>query len=197
MAIKKSAARGRPRSFDADKALDVAQRLFHERGYDAVGVADIGKALGISPPSFYNAFGSKAALYERVLDRYSSTSFINQILERTDSISEVITALLDEAARRYADAEGISGCLVLDGARNSGDAEAQAQTRKRNEQTRELITARIAQDVPAKAKLRAGIVMIALNGLSASAREGASEAELAAFARAVARSLRKEFSRPA
>ena len=65
--------RGRPRKFDPDEALATAQALFQARGYDAVGVADITAALGINPPSFYAAFGSKAGLYARTLCRYTET----------------------------------------------------------------------------------------------------------------------------
>ncbi len=53
-----------------DAAIDTAMKLFHARGYDAVGVAELGEELGITPPSFYAAFGSKAGLLERVLKRY-------------------------------------------------------------------------------------------------------------------------------
>jgi len=45
----------------------MAQRLFHSRGYDAVSVADLTKEIGINPPSFYAAFGSKLGLYTQVL----------------------------------------------------------------------------------------------------------------------------------
>ena len=34
-----SSSRGRPRQFNPDEAVAVAQRLFHEHGYDAVSVA--------------------------------------------------------------------------------------------------------------------------------------------------------------
>ncbi len=47
---------GRPRQFDAEQAIETAQRLFHARGYDAVSVADLTQAFGINPPSFYAAF---------------------------------------------------------------------------------------------------------------------------------------------
>ena len=70
-ATKISGSRGRPRSFDLDQAIDIAMKLFHARGYDAVGVAELVAALGIKPPSFYAAFGSKAGLLERALERYA------------------------------------------------------------------------------------------------------------------------------
>ena len=66
---KKAGPRGRPRRFDPNDGVATAQQIFHAHGYDAVSVADVTQALGINPPSFYAAFGSKAGLYARVLDR--------------------------------------------------------------------------------------------------------------------------------
>lgn len=43
---------GRPRQFDAEQAIETAQRLFHARGYDAVSVADSTRAFGINPRAF-------------------------------------------------------------------------------------------------------------------------------------------------
>ncbi len=43
---------GRPRQFDAEQAIETAQRLFHARGYDAVSVADLTRAFGINPRAF-------------------------------------------------------------------------------------------------------------------------------------------------
>src|SRR5690606_38817303 len=71
-----SRPRGRPRRFDPEQAVAIAQQLFHARGYDAVSIAELTEALGINPPSFYAAFGNKASLYARVLDRYAGTGAI-------------------------------------------------------------------------------------------------------------------------
>ncbi len=73
MTTKHSRTPGRPRQFDPEQAIETAQHLFHSRGYDAVSVADLTKAFGINPPSFYAAFGSKLGLYTRVLKRYRMT----------------------------------------------------------------------------------------------------------------------------
>src|SRR5690606_27399793 len=96
--------RGRPRKFDVDEAIATAQSLFHSRGYDAVSVSDVTGALGINTPSFYSAFGSKAGLYERVINRYSDHGAIplEDILRPDRPVAACITEMLKEAARRYA-----------------------------------------------------------------------------------------------
>lgn len=40
---------GRPRQFDAEQAIETAQRLFHARGYDAVSVADLTRLSASTP----------------------------------------------------------------------------------------------------------------------------------------------------
>ena len=192
MTDTKLPGRGRPRGFDPEEAVATAQRLFQERGYDGVGVAEIGKALGITPPSFYNAFGSKAALFDRVLDRYAGSfgRFVPDALEGGGDACAAVERVLKDAARLYARRDGIAGCLVLDGARGSNDPEVVALTARRMADSSEVIAARIARDLPARAHELASIVTIALKGLSAAARDGASRAELDGFARAAAAGFR-------
>ena len=191
-ATKKSQRRGRPRGFDPEQAIATAQALFQKKGYDGVGVADIGKALGITPPSFYNAFGSKAALFDKVLDRYAGSfgRFVPDALDGGGGVAEAVERVLRDAARLYARKDGIAGCLVLDGARSSGDAEAVAMTRRKMEESQALIAARIAAEAPDRADRLASIVVTALKGLSAAARDGASAEELRAFADAAAAGFR-------
>ncbi|ATE63326.1 TetR/AcrR family transcriptional regulator [Rhizorhabdus dicambivorans] len=198
VATKKSQPRGRPRGFDPDAAIETAQQLFQEKGYDGVGVADIGKALGITPPSFYNAFGSKAALFGKVLERYAGGfgRFVPEALAGQGGAAEAVDRILRDAARLYAKRDGVAGCLVLDGARGSGDAEAQALTARMIDESRAMIAARIAVEEPGRADLLATVVTTALKGMSAAARDGASEAELRAFADMAAAGFRAMLSRP-
>jgi TetR/AcrR family transcriptional regulator, repressor for divergent bdcA len=114
-----SRPRGRPRRFDPEDAVATAKHLFHARGYDAVTVADVTEALGINPPSFYAAFGNKAGLYARILDRYASTEAIplHELLQPDKPVAACLTAVLEEAARRYAADPAAAGCLVLEGTR--------------------------------------------------------------------------------
>lgn len=48
--------------------LDNALDLFSEKGYDAVSVDQIAKAVGIKAPSLYNHFPSKKAIFEAIVD---------------------------------------------------------------------------------------------------------------------------------
>jgi TetR/AcrR family transcriptional repressor of nem operon len=58
---------GRPRSFDETEAVTRAAALFAEHGYEGTSVDDLVRGLGIHRGSLYSTFGSKRALYLRVL----------------------------------------------------------------------------------------------------------------------------------
>jgi AcrR family transcriptional regulator len=63
-------ARGRPREFDEETALDAAVDVFWRQGYEGTTLDDLTLAMGISKPSLYGAFGDKARTFERALERY-------------------------------------------------------------------------------------------------------------------------------
>ena len=52
-----------------DQLLDAASSLFYEEGIAATGVDEIVRAAGVSKPTLYAHFGSKAALVAAVLER--------------------------------------------------------------------------------------------------------------------------------
>src|ERR1700680_2711046 len=68
---KVSFALGRPRAFDAEKALDRAMQVFWRKGYLGTSLSDLTDAMGINRPSLYAAFGNKKSLFRKVLDRYA------------------------------------------------------------------------------------------------------------------------------
>lgn len=188
--------RGRRRSFDVDEAVETAMRLFHARGYDAVGVAELGAELGIKPPSFYAAFGSKAGLFERALQRYSSgeANIFARARAEGGSVAEVIERTLLLAARLYPERNGVAGCLVLDGARNSADPEACALAEAMRKAGVSAVRDFIATEEPKRAGELADFVVIAMKGMSAAARDGADEAALTAFAEMAGRTFRRELA---
>ena len=175
---------GRPRRFDLDTALSLGQAMFHEHGYDAVGLAALTDRLAIRAPSFYAAFGSKAGFFERVLDRYvASVLPLEAILRPGRPADEAVTALLEEAARTYAKHPDARGCLVLEAARAGGSVEAAALARRVAERNREKVLRFVAATHPATADRVRDAVASTMSGLSANAREGWSEERLLAIAR--------------
>ena len=179
-----SKPRGRPRRFDPQEGVAKAQALFHERGYDAVSVTDVTKTLGINPPSFYAAFGSKADLYAQVLDRWSQTGAIPmaEILRDDRPVAEALVSLLEDAARRYSGGCGAQGCLVIEGTR-SNDAEAREIACVLNKAAVEFIRDYIARRHPQQADALTDFVSTTMTGLSAKARDGHSLEQLLGTAR--------------
>jgi TetR/AcrR family transcriptional repressor for divergent bdcA len=177
-----------------DRAVEAAMKLFHARGYDAVGVAELGAALGIAPPSFYAAFGSKAGLFARALQRYqdSGANIFARARAQGGTVAGTVDRMFARAARIYPAHDGVAGCLVLDGTRNSADPEARALAGAAREASRKAIRDFIATEHPSRADKLADLVTIALAGMSAAARDGASTASLRAFAASMSRAFRRE-----
>ncbi|MFC7552981.1 TetR/AcrR family transcriptional regulator [Pseudoroseomonas wenyumeiae] len=188
MTTKTPRPRGRPRRFDPEEAVATAQRLFHARGYDAVGVADITEALGINPPSFYAAFGSKAGLYARTLGRYTESEgvLLQEILRPGRPVAEALAAVLEEAARRYASdctkPGSAAGCLALEGAR-CNDPEAREAARALVAAAQDTIHRFVAATHPELAGQLTDYVVTLMAGLSSMARSGHDLDRLLATAR--------------
>ena len=52
-----------------ERILDTAARLFRERGFDGIGVADLMKNAGLTHGGFYGQFESKEHLAEQAVER--------------------------------------------------------------------------------------------------------------------------------
>jgi TetR/AcrR family transcriptional repressor for divergent bdcA len=187
--------RGRPRRFDPEQAVATAERLFHARGYDAVSIADITDAIGINPPSFYAAFGSKAGLYARTLGHYTGTKGVplHEILLPGRPVAEALAAVLEEAARRYAvdpthPGSAAAGCLTIEGAR-CNDPDAREAARALVAVARDTIHRFVATTHPEAAARLTDYVVTVMTGLSTMAREGHGLERLLATARLASSSI--------
>lgn len=115
-------ARGRPREFDCDQALDRALQLFWQKGYEGTSLSDLTGAMGINRPSLYAAFGNKESLFQKVLDRYAGgpACFVREALEEPTARA-VAERLLRKAGEAQSDPRTPRGCLLVHGALACGD----------------------------------------------------------------------------
>ncbi|HET7715594.1 MAG TPA: TetR/AcrR family transcriptional regulator [Bauldia sp.] len=186
------AKRGRPATFDRDEALRGAMEVFWARGYEGATLEDLQAAMGgISPPSLYNAFGSKEALFKEVVDLFMATvgAPAAQALAGEQTAREAIEGMLRRSAEAFSMPGKPHGCLVALGATNCAPANKGPQDyllaiRRR---TPGLIKQRLDRAV-AEGELPAGLDTGAVaafyttiaHGLGIRAGDGASRRELMA-----------------
>src|SRR5882672_8200277 len=192
-AEKPTRARGRPLSFDRDKALENAMHIFWERGYEAASVSELTAAMGITPPSLYAAFGDKERLFLEAIERYASGpgGGAPRALAEEPTARAAIERLLHEAAEELTSSCHPAGCMVVTAATNCSVASAhiQAALAKRRASAEAGIRERIEQgiadgELPADtdAAALANFYTTVFQGMAMQARDGASHDSLLATA---------------
>ena len=181
-------ARGRPRTFDTDKALNAALGLFWRHGYEGTSLAMLTEAAGVNVPSLYAAFGNKEALFRKAVERYlqGPASYLPTACQEPTARG-VVEALFRGAIEMAATRGHADGCLLVQGALASGAATepiraelaglraaAEAAVRRR------LTRARDEGDLPAGADpaALARYLMTVIWGLSVQAAGGATRRQL-------------------
>jgi TetR/AcrR family transcriptional repressor of nem operon len=100
-----------------ERVVEIAGRLFRERGFDAVSIGDLMKEAGLTHGGFYRQFDSKEALIREVCLRGASESVA--AVHADDGPSAYIEEFLDAyLSTRHRD-DPMTGCTV---AALSGDA---------------------------------------------------------------------------
>ncbi|UOB08037.1 TetR/AcrR family transcriptional regulator [Streptomyces sp. HP-A2021] len=130
-----------------------ASRLFRERGYDGVGVAELMAAAGFTHGGFYKHFRSKADLMAE-----ASASGLSQTVARTEGLdpAEFVERYV---SREHRDGRG-DGCTIAalggDAARQPADIKTEFAAGIEN-----LLTALQSQsDTPGDAEQRAARMMV-------------------------------------
>jgi AcrR family transcriptional regulator len=184
------AIRGRPRSFDRDLALRRAMEVFWEKGYEGAQLRDLTAAMGVAPPSFYAAFGSKEAAFREAVELYVATVGAKPIraLDEADTARAGIRAMLAGSAE-VALASRSGGCLLILGVVNclqETDALREllkAMRRTTLDRVRKRLRRGVREgDLPANTdtKRLATFYSAIMQAISLRARDGATRAELGA-----------------
>ncbi|MYM80762.1 MULTISPECIES: TetR/AcrR family transcriptional regulator [Duganella] len=173
---------GRPRQFDIEIAIDTALNLFTEKGYEGASFGELIRAMGISPPSFYAAFGSKEELFRRVLERYVTLAkaATREALAQ-DTAREVVKYLLTGMAKAATSHPTARGCLLVQSALVSSDSASGIRDALRFE--REANTAALAarfreaeqrgdKTLPGEPDAMARLTTMVLTGIATQAASG-------------------------
>lgn len=84
------------RPADIERVLKVAGELFGREGFDGVGIRQIAHESGVKMPSIFYHFGSKASLYEEVLEyQYGATwQMVSDAVKALNSPREKLECLI-------------------------------------------------------------------------------------------------------
>lgn len=108
------------KSFDIHQAVDKATEVFWAKGYKATSLADLLNATGINKGSFYNAFGSKKALFIQSLLKYDDQhckAMVAELAALNDPIT-AITKLFDDLIEESLTDQEHKGCFLINTALN-------------------------------------------------------------------------------
>ncbi len=182
--------RGRPKTFDRDHALDVAMKMFWDRGFEGTCLDDLINGMGISSSSFYNTFGCKEELYREAVETYIDASkdwFSAELNAPGKDTRTAIKDVLSAAAKQYTCTDKPCGCMIsLAGTHLSPELgsvrEMMARERKHGQS---IFAARIRKgikdgDVPAGTKIEslATYYSAVSQGMAVQARDGATRKHL-------------------
>jgi AcrR family transcriptional regulator len=103
--MPRTSERGGPQT--RARIREVANRLFLDRGYDAVTVAEVAREAGVSSVTVFNHFPRKEDLF---LDRTSdAVELLHSAVRDRPTGTSVLTALQDEAIRLFDAGHPLSG----------------------------------------------------------------------------------------
>lgn len=105
--------RGRPKTFDRARTLDVAVDSYWRHGVDSVSLNEICRRAEVSKPGLYREFGGEDHLMDAALTRYSETVLgpVLAMLAEDRPFRETLDSLIEFATREETP-EVPSGCLL-------------------------------------------------------------------------------------
>jgi len=183
--------KGRKRTFDIDEALESVLPIFMEKGFEGATFGELIAAMGINPPSFYNAFGSKEDLFRRVIELYAEAAapIAAEALAQPTAY-EVLEDLLRKTADSHTNPARPPGCLFVQGALSCSDkaTDIRAELESRRTAIEPLLEERLRKaesegdhTVPGDPAKIARYISTVSQGLAVQAKGGCPRAELHAI----------------
>jgi AcrR family transcriptional regulator len=185
--------RGRPKGFIPDQALDRAVEMFWEHGYEGVDVDRIARAVSVTKPALYRAFGDKATLLVKAVERYGLTYVAPRMaaFQAEPDIHKAVTAFC-EATVNAASNEARGGCMLAAAAQGQSErvAEIRSYVAKGLTATADVFAKRFEKEMKAghlsrtpSAKVRGRLLVDLLQGLQLRGKVGIGREQLLQDAR--------------
>ena len=146
----KPAARTRAKEGFRVRVIETARRLFLEKGVSKTSMADLGRVLGVSKPTVYEAFRSKDLLMDAVFNSVADdvdTAWLTRAVEQPRPFSVFLDDTADGYKRLLATPRSVEAfsLLIREGGQLSGltDAFVTKYAMPATEAGRRVITAAI------------------------------------------------------
>jgi AcrR family transcriptional regulator len=184
---------GRPQAFRPAEALDRAIEMFWAHGYEGVDVDRIARAVNVTKPALYRAFGDKPTLLLKAVERYAESygaPMMRAFLAEPD-IRTAVTRFC-EATVETATNDQRLGCMMAAAALGQSDrvAEIRSYFAHGLSAGAEIFTERFEKEIEAKrlspvvsAKARGRALVDLMQGLLLRAKAGVPREELLEDAR--------------
>ncbi|MEV0699265.1 TetR/AcrR family transcriptional regulator [Saccharopolyspora sp. NPDC050389] len=158
------------------KLLDTAEALFYERGIQAVGMAELRTASGVSLKRFYQCFTSKDELVEAYLRRRDERwrSALSTYVARDDrSPEQAVLAVCDWPHDWFAE-PGFRGCAFLNsfGELGGSSPAAAAAARDHKDELRHYLRKLVGELDVADPDQLAEQLLVLVDGATATAAVG-------------------------
>nr|WP_024968009.1 TetR/AcrR family transcriptional regulator [Pantoea sp. IMH] len=182
--------RGRPKTFNREAALDKALELFWRHGYEGTSLSDLVEATGAKAPTLYAEFTNKEGLFRAVVGRYTE-KFSGQrksVLHCPESsVQQGVENYFRATAACFTDGQNPAGCFfICTSAALSAESTGVADMLRERHLSQEHELTTFLLERQQRGELAAGtnvhrlatFLVCLLQGMSVSAREGATRAEL-------------------
>jgi AcrR family transcriptional regulator len=165
--------------------------MFWEHGYEGVDVERIARAVHVTKPALYRAFGDKPTLLLKAVERYAMTYGAPMIaaFQAEPDIHKAVTAFC-EATVNTATGKARSGCMMAAAALGQSDrvAEIRSYLAKGLTAAADIFAQRFEQEMEAghltrSARVRGRALIDLMQGLLLRAKAGSARKELLRDAR--------------